>query len=85
MGKRQKTLAFEKDKEGLPDEVNLAQMKEERRFPLKQVYENPYREFLSEDSLESDEEGEINRIGSVPLWWYDNHGHLGTRSGLRMS
>lgn len=28
-------------------------------------------------SLESDEDAELNRIGSVPLSWYDDYGHVG--------
>lgn len=34
-------------------------------------------DFASEDELESDEEEEANRIGAVPLWYYDESEHVG--------
>lgn len=41
----------------------------------KTVNNNPYAD---PDILESDDdEGDVNRIGNVPLWWYDNMKHIG--------
>jgi hypothetical protein len=33
----------------------------------------------TEEKFESDDEnGDVNRIGNVPLWWYDDLEHIGT-------
>lgn len=61
----------DQDREGQPA-VDL--------FDKKQVHENPYGD--DGDSLESDDEAEINRIGNVPLWWYDKHEHVGKLNGF---
>lgn len=50
----------------------------------KQLHEHPYEEEDNDANLlESDEEAEANRIGNVPLWWYDEHEHIGEADGGR--
>lgn len=42
-------------------------------------------DFVGDDELESDEEPEENRIGQVPLWYYENEDHIGyTVDGQRI-
>lgn len=81
MRKRQKVLAGINEELGTNNKKDSGVYKDanqlgNRLSNKKQVHEDPY----SDDgvSLESDEEGEDNRIGDVPLWWYDNREHIGT-------
>lgn len=86
MGKRLKTIASSTRNEGSGP---FATTDEEFKppavdFSRKQLHEYPFSKGDSSDELlESDEEAEINRIGNVPLWWYDNFQHVGKRRGGR--
>lgn len=66
-----------KDKDGQPSHAVVVREKETGDGDS--IYDNP-------DCLESDDdEGDVNRIGNVPLWWYDNMKHIGyDSSGKRL-
>lgn len=49
---------------------------------LKRRSDGILEEGSESDRLDSDDEGEANRIGSVPLRWYENHQHVGKAFSL---